>query len=469
MEPEPDREWRALHPASLAVNLVPDLWRTLRQAWLPLVAVVVYGQGSGFFDLFLLGAFLAAAAARTTAHFVSLRYRVHEGKLEIRSGILARKHRVIDASRIQDVAIVQNVFHKLAGLVELRLETAGGDGGAEGLLSAIRADEAQRLREVLARHRGEIHAEVETLQTLSPAELLGFGVSAGRVGTAAVVLGLVMDAAVPVAPGMLPGGTELMRGRDAVGVFLLVLAVGYALSVGGAVLRFARFRLIRTAAGLAIESGLFTRQRVEIPARRVQRVLVLEPVLRRWMGYATVGIETAAVSGTDAAGVGGEAVLPMVHADDLAVLLPQVLPGLRLDGWPGTAARPPVSALVPALVAATIRWSALGAAAAIFLDAPWVLGLVAWGWLSSALDWRGQGWAVDGTHVLSRQGFVRRFTTLVHREKIQSVRWVQGPVQRALGLGRVVLWVPGGRVVLPSLPAAEARALADALRERRAA
>lgn len=75
-------------PGLLAVNLVPDLWRTLRQAWLPLVAVVVYGQGSGFFDLFLLGAFLAAAAARTTAHFVSLRYRVHEGKLEIRSGIL---------------------------------------------------------------------------------------------------------------------------------------------------------------------------------------------------------------------------------------------------------------------------------------------------------------------------------------------------------------------------------------------
>ncbi|MFN7144746.1 MAG: PH domain-containing protein, partial [Myxococcota bacterium] len=134
-------EWRSLEPASLLVNLIPDLWRTVRAAWPLLLAVLVGGGIANLVNLGILGVFLASAVGRTVLHFLTLRYRLHEGKLEIRTGLIGRRFRVIDPARIQNVEIVQNVFHKAAGLVELRIETAG-DSGAEGMLSALSIREA---------------------------------------------------------------------------------------------------------------------------------------------------------------------------------------------------------------------------------------------------------------------------------------------------------------------------------------
>ena len=48
--------------------------------------------------------------------------------------------------------------------------------------------------------------------------------------------------------------------------------------------------------------------------------------------------------------------------------------------------------------------------------------------------------------MVASRGRVCRTTTWVPLEKVQSVRWVQGPVQRRLGLASVRLDVAGRRV-----------------------
>jgi putative membrane protein len=48
--------------------------------------------------------------------------------------------------------------------------------------------------------------------------------------------------------------------------------------------------------------------------------------------------------------------------------------------------------------------------------------------------------------VVASHGRVRRTTTWVPLEKAQSIRWVQGSVQRRLGLASVLVDVPGRRV-----------------------
>jgi putative membrane protein len=52
----------------------------------------------------------------------------------------------------------------------------------------------------------------------------------------------------------------------------------------------------------------------------------------------------------------------------------------------------------------------------------------------------------DDRYVVAARGRLRRTTTWVPLEKVQSVRWVQGPVQRRLGLASVKLDVAGKRV-----------------------
>lgn len=102
----------------------------------------------------MLVAFFGLTIVRTVTHFMTLRYRVHDGRFEVRSGLLNRRARVLDPARIQNIEAVQNLFHKAAGLIEVRVETAG-DASTQGLLSALSTDEAARLEAEL---RGLVRA-----------------------------------------------------------------------------------------------------------------------------------------------------------------------------------------------------------------------------------------------------------------------------------------------------------------------
>ncbi len=44
----------------------------------------------------------------------------------IRSGLIFRNERHVPFSRIQNVDAIQNVFHRLFGVAEVRVETGGG-------------------------------------------------------------------------------------------------------------------------------------------------------------------------------------------------------------------------------------------------------------------------------------------------------------------------------------------------------
>jgi putative membrane protein len=55
-------------------------------------------------------------------------------------------------------------------------------------------------------------------------------------------------------------------------------------------------------------------------------------------------------------------------------------------------------------------------------------------------------WDGDERYVVAARGRIRRETTWVPLEKVQSIRWVQGPVQRRLGLASIRLDVAGKRV-----------------------
>ena len=96
--------WQRLHPASVGVNLLPRTWSLVRSLW-PVLLFALYGQSQGdgvaFVDASILVVFFALAAWNTVLHWLTLRYRVHEGRLEVRSGLVYRQNRVIAPERIQ--------------------------------------------------------------------------------------------------------------------------------------------------------------------------------------------------------------------------------------------------------------------------------------------------------------------------------------------------------------------------------
>lgn len=453
---ESEPPWRALHPASVFVNLLPVTWRTLRNTWPLLVLIVVQGSIQGAVNLLLILMLFGMAALRTVLHFLTLRYRVADGQLQISTGLLSRNFRAIDPARIQNVEIVQNLFHKLAGLVELRVETAGGRD-VEGLLSAITVAEAESLRAQLAHQRAEPVEEAHEALKLGFVEVVAYGFTAGRIGAAAVIIGLAFDSIAQLTPAELRAATEQVRGATIGGIVLVSLAGAYLLSAGNAVLRYSGFKMWETATGLATEAGLFTRRRVEVPRKKVQAARIDEPVLRRLMGFSSLHLDTAG-SGVpvEAGGLPGEVLVPMVDAHNRLYVLESAMPELDFDPWAAELRPAARRQLGRALLRATVFWGLAGVALYYGLGTAWAFAGLPYGLASAWLDWRAQGWAVTPTHVLARRGFWRRTTWIVARKKIQSVHRFDGPILRWNRLAQVAVWVAGDQVTLPVLDAPEA-------------
>ena len=158
----PDTPWRSLHPVSLAVNLLPRAWATVRTLWPLLIFAFLGGESFGFHlaELMIVLIFTLASVWNTFIHWATLRYRMQQGRLEINTGLLNKQSRTIDPARIQNVELVQNLFHSWAGLVELRIDTAG-ELSTEGLLSALSVEDATELRDVPPSRDGPRRQRVE--------------------------------------------------------------------------------------------------------------------------------------------------------------------------------------------------------------------------------------------------------------------------------------------------------------------
>ena len=84
-----ETEWKGLHPLSLLINLLPQMWQTIRNTWPILVFIFVGGEGTGtqFIDIFFVLIFspIYGANAITLSHTT---ISPHKGQLEVKMGLL---------------------------------------------------------------------------------------------------------------------------------------------------------------------------------------------------------------------------------------------------------------------------------------------------------------------------------------------------------------------------------------------
>ncbi|WP_158621645.1 PH domain-containing protein [Corallococcus aberystwythensis] len=410
-------------------------------------------------------------------------YRVVDAQLEIRSGILTRTSRFIEAARVQNTEVLQPFVSKLLGLVEVKVETASG-GKADGHLRGLTPEDAQALIHALQAVRGGVTVAVplpgESIpeeRVLSEARLGGlllYGATALGLGVLAVVLGALHEITETFHKLLLPWMEAHWESLAAPGMSWLAATVAALAGLFGlwlvsgvrAVLRFHGFRLVDTGTHLRAVGGLITRRQVTVRRARIQQVVLDEPLMRRTLGFGSVEVETAGVRTGNEAADRAELLVPVVPTARMPELLREFVPELP-DALSFQGAHP--KALLRARIRA-VGLSVLVAAPATWFWGAW--GAVAWLLLPAQLlgawfDWRFQGWLVTEALVVVRQGFWHRRTTVVQRSRIQSVRARQGPLERGYGIGHVRIDVAGSHVILPSVGWAEAQSLIDVLPARR--
>jgi len=492
--PNPPSEDRRLHPASVLFELAAHLRRLV----LPGLFVLLAGaRGGETWQLWLIVMFLPLALL-SIARTLVFRYRMDPEELVIQSGLIFRHQRHVPYERIQNIDAVQNVFHRALRVVDVRLETAGGQE-PEGQLRVVSLAAFEELRTGVRVRRGETVVQDETgpplrvpvpLLQLTARELVVSGLIQGRgLIVIGALFGLMWETGlfdrmttymfgdVIVGRGVMrqlmralvgEGMPSWRRIAATLGAFAGFLVLTRAFSVGWSLVRLHGFTLSRSGEDLRTDFGLFTRVAATIPMRRIQSVTVLEGPLHRLFGRVSVRVETA--GGTDeSVQLQRQWLAPVLPPERVPALLEQIL---------------------PAVDAAAVEWQPVegrglrrlrgrSAVKVALLSLPLFLVLGRFTPILSALlllagefnarrSIRALGWGATDSAVFFRSGWLWRRQTVAPFAKIQAVSLQESPFDRRQGMATVVvdtagMGADGHRIHVPFLSRPVAAALSAGL------
>ncbi len=454
-----DEADRRLDPSAIAVWVAEGAGR----AALPLVVLLFAGDRSGgVFVAVLVGLVVLGSVLR----YLRFSYRLKDDALIVQGGVLQTWRRTIPFSRVQSVDVVQKLRHRAFGVVELRVEAAGGRE-TEGALVALRPEEAERIRSRLLARTG-VPARPDTsmapLAQLGPAMLLLAGVTGGRVAVVAVLLGYGQELVSEETASRFfervedPGGLLAL-----LGIVAVFLAVSVVISIVATVLVHWGFTVMREGDRLVITRGLLERRRAIVPLGRLQAIRVDENLVRLAFGLASLTAITAGQARPSQEEQETNLLLPVAHRRQ-ALSVASALLGADVEALVGGVDRPPTRALVPRLLAGAILGVAVAAIGlAVAGRAGWLAVLAVPVCLALAVaSWRMLGTSIEPRYAVMRSGVLVRRTLLVPVVNRQHLSVTVSPVQRLLGLATLRVAIPravGRAVHLPRDRAAAGFAL----------
>lgn len=377
-----------LHPSSPIFGIA----RHARALIVPALIVLVASRGGWASWEAWAAILILPLAIYEFVRYATTRYRVDGDRIEVVQGLVFRSERKIPLRRIQNLDLVQNVFHRMLGVAEVQVSTAGS-AEPEAVFKVLSLDAVARLRQqVLPGSSGDAASSTgvggggvgadeaivgagDPLEPLSgsPSTVGSFPEPGDAPGAAAssrnevmlriptselILLGLLSDrgmALVAVGFGVawetgvlnrigfsslyhqygagLAGWTLVFAAAALLVSAFLVLRVLSALWM---VLRFHDFTLERDGTDLRIRCGLLTRITATIPARRIQLVSVRQTPLQRALGRLSIRVETAGgVTGNDHAGdaalLGRRWFVPILPSAELSRILDVVRPALGVE------------------------------------------------------------------------------------------------------------------------------------------
>jgi putative membrane protein len=359
------------------------------------------------------------------------RWRIEDDDLRIETGLLRRQSLRFPLAQVQAIDVVRPGLARLFRVAELRLRMAGATG-ATARLAYVAEHEVEPLRDqLLALARGARLDEAAPdptaeLEQPVPEERVLASVRTGQLAVSIVLenwwLVLIL---VGLAAGFAASPHTVAR---------ILRGAGFVWVISMATLIWRRFNqqyrltVAEGPDGLHLRGGLVALTAEVIRPGRVQAVRLVEPLLWRPLGWCRLEVDVAGRQrrkGEGEAQRGQLRALMPVGSRSLGIELVDRL----LPDRPHELSPPPRRAF----------WK-------------------------SPFRYRALSWGRTETCVATTSGRLRRVTCWVPLEKVQSLRQVQGPVQRRLRLASVHVDTAGRAVhaTLRDRDAAEAgRALAD--------
>jgi putative membrane protein len=421
-------------------------------------ASAAFGRIGGLAGVGLAGAALIVLLGYEVARYRRFEYALGTETLDIRSGVVSRRNREIPIRRVQNVDIRRNVVQRLLGIAAVGFETAGGSA-TEASLRFVEFSEAKRLQTEIGRLKRETgddtpaekgvaadingvdpgdRTDVDELFALTTRELAIVGAFSFDLRIPGFLF-VLLSGGLSAVSSLLPDGTRTTR-LAAVVVVLAVAVVVLSWLAGAtiAVLNYYDFRLTRVGDELQYERGLLRRYDGSIPLDKIQTLTVVDDPPKRWFGFASLRIETAGHAPGSGEG-GSNAAIPLAGRDRVLALADRIE-----DVGTPSFERPPKRVrrryTVRYLAGVGVIVAVLYGINLLFARSlPWYgpAALAVLAPVAAHLKWRHRGYWLGEDHLVTRNGVLRRRTTVVPYYRVQTVIDSRTVFQRRWGLATV--------------------------------
>jgi putative membrane protein len=474
------REWQRLDQLMLLIHPIRELIRFLPV----LLGLLIAGSRSGgnewWWNVLGIGAPIALGIAR----YLTTSFRIADGRVELRRGLLNKHVLSTPIDRVRTVDITAPLIHRVLGLTTVRIGTGTASklGEDELTLDGVRTYAAEALRSDLLHRRASPEARAgaaspdnaRVVARFEPRWLAYAPFTSAGLVIAAAVLGAgsqLLDAL---------GLWDHLRLDDAVegaarlSVLVLVpvvvvglLLVASLLAVAGYLVTNFGFTVSYTRSDHAwhLRRGLFTTRETSMDANRLRGVNLVEPLGLRLARGARL---SAIVTGLNREQQGSSTVIPpapqdvarRVAADVLGTSEPVTAP-LAQHGPAAVRRRYTRALTLPlALVVGFGLWWLLGDPPGALL---WLPSVAMVAGLGLAYDRaRGLGHGLLPGHLVARSGSLMRRRVVLETGAVIGWTITSTWFQRRVGLTTVVATMAGGRqsVTVLDLPDATGTALA---------
>ncbi len=453
---------KRLHPNTIIYRVIVGAPNYLIPAYL------IYSNQSRYEEklFFILGLFaLIFVIPVAVLNYYFFKYEINETEVTIKSGIFAKKQRVIPLSKIQNINIEQNFLQKILRITQLKLETAG-DATSEAALQFISYKEALNIQDYIQAKKESIiskepidiidgttlevvpAASINAVETtdeifkLSNRELLRFGMLRFR----PVVL-LFMSWLYSFAQPFLfnndseefdhiidffasLNGTELVFYLSV--LVVAVIVTSWLADIVLTVNRYYKFSLRLAKGKLHTSFGFTSTKRGTIPLKRLQSLTLRTNVIKKYFDFYSLDIQTA---GFGENSVKPEAVVPFSKKEKILKLIEDIFDFQLPDSLKGIS---PLSVRRAFIKLAFFHTVVLTSLVYFFGYYMFVIALFyPILYYYAHLRFVNRGYIISGDKLAVKQGVWFKSLTVIPIRKIQTFRIHQTIFQRRLGLATI--------------------------------
>ncbi|WP_082686910.1 PH domain-containing protein [Bacillus sp. FJAT-27445] len=442
-------EPKRLHPIAAVANAIKQLKGVL----VPFAAFLFLGSRTEWDAFYYIAAGIGIVAALLAGvlSWYRFTYRIEENELRLEYGIFIMKKRYIPLERIQSVDRSEGILQRLFGLVQIKIETAGGGAGIEGseaVFSAISKMDASQLEEAISAGKGKkpITDSQDGLvlpnRTLYKMPLTTLFLMASTSGGVGVVISAVLafffqfEEFIPYKKVFKNFEHFASTGAVIISIlFFVAFLAAWLIAIAGMMLKYGNFSIEKTEEEFVISRGLLEKRKITIPLRRIQAVQIIQNPVRELLGYAAVHLNSAGGSAAekDSSRI---LILPMVRLEQVGPIL-----GTHLQGYDfNTNLIPLPKRALGRYMFRYIIFTLPPAAVIAGFFQPWgyfALLVPAIAALWAYARYRAAGLGIEGEQLCLQYRLLAKTTVYLQKNKIQSLAMKESYFQRRKKLAKI--------------------------------